>query len=276
MKLLFLAIALLWGMSAYADGPTASLSLTINPTQTASGCLSDSICPPGITYSIALDEEMSKGYLSSAWHFIIGEPWGCNCYSDGVDGVSWPGDGTLTINGWPAENISPLGLHGGVTILSAQNFSEPGYYEMKAIMGSDWNAFFTVGNYSCPPMLPDEMDFVENPTGRGALYASTNDGNTDNGNTDIGCGGEHAGFAYEGNDLTNAHIYGFDVSTTRGLTAYVDGVAAGNLPYAYLPIGLCTDAPVCGQPIALQAGGPGGDGVPMKIYWVRYYTEVPQ
>jgi hypothetical protein len=73
----------------------------------------------------------------------------------------------------------------------------------------------------------------------------------------------------EGTDYSTVHVSGVDVSTTRGLTAYVDGVAKGNIPYSAIPGGLCTNAAVCGTGLWLQAGGPGGDAVPSSLSdWV--------
>jgi hypothetical protein len=267
IKSFFLTSALLAPAFAYAATPSADLSINVVPAA-HSGCLADSICPPGVTWTVVFDEEMSKGYLSSLWRPLSGDGLGCNCYSDGTHGWSFPGDGTLTMNGWAAEGVSPTGKHGGITFQSTQGFGSPGYYEMKATVGSDWNGWFSLGNYVCPATVPGEMDFVENPLGHGTILAVYHDGTS-------GCEYDH-NVANFGTDISNTHVFGYDVSTTRGLTAYVDGVAQGNVPFNQIPIGLCTDRTTCGTVIWLQAGGPGGDAVPMKVYWLRYYTGVPQ
>ena len=267
IKDFFFASALLAPAFAYAATPSADLSVKVVPAQ--SSCLADSICPAGVTWSLVFDEEMSKGYLSSLFGPISRADEGCNCYSDGVHGFSFPGDGTLTMNGWAAESLPASGgKHGGITISSTQNYAAPGYYEIKASIGSDWNGMFTLGNYVCPAAVPGEMDFIENPAANGHLASYYHNGTS-------GCEYDHV-VANEGTDFQNVHVYGFDVSTSRGLTAYVDGVAMGNMPSSWLSIGLCTNASVCGTKIWLQAGGPGGDAVPMKVYWIRYYTGVPQ
>jgi hypothetical protein len=268
IKSFFLTAALLAPAFAYAATPSADLSVNVVPAA-HSGCLSGSTCPAGVTWTPVLDEEMSKGFLSSAWSAVAGDGLGCNCYSDGVHGWSFPGDGTLTMNGWSAESISPTGKHGGITFGTASIYAVPGYYEMKASIGSDWNAFFTTGAYSCPAVLPGEMDFVENPLAMAFLASYYHDGNT-------GCEFDHTIVGNFGVSLNTVHVFGMDVSTSRGITSYVDGVAKANMPYSQIPLGLCTDASVCGRPIWLQAGGPGGDAGPMKIYWVRFYTGAPQ
>lgn len=257
----------------------------------SSGLLSGSIGQSGITYSIAFDEEFSKNSISSAWHFITGYPWGNWGYNGGAShGVTFPGDGTMEINGWDASGISGNpGYPGGVTVETTANWATPGYYEIKATLGSAWNAFYTVGNYTCPSgspngVLPGEMDFIELANGRAS------------GNIDMGwfygsppdCGGSTV-YGDISNDNLTTHVWGADVSTTRGITVYEDGVEKGNIPYDYNGLGLCTNASVCGLPLLLQAGGstsstctPGVNCVaantttPFKIWWVRIYTESPQ
>jgi hypothetical protein len=252
---------------AYTATPSADLSVTVVPSAPHSACLVGSICPPGVAWTNVFDEEMSKGYLSSLFKAVSGDGMGCTCYSDGVHGWSFPGDGTLTMNGWPAESISPTGKHGGITFGTTQVYNTPGYYEIKASAGSDWNGWFSLaGNYNCPSTnVPVEVDFFENTFGHGNVESNMN----------TGCGGTN--ISHLGTDITGVHVYGVDISTTRGLTSYIDGVAKGNIPYSSIPAGgICTNAAVCGTGLWLQAGGPGGDAVPMKVYWMRYYTGVPQ
>jgi hypothetical protein len=285
----FLISALFVPALAYAATPSADLSVNVVPAAPPpqSGCLSGSICQPGITHTLAFDEEFSKNSISDNWTFVTGYPWGNWGYNDGsAHGVTFPGDGTMELNGWDASGIpGNPGYPGGVTLLTNFNMAAPGYYEMKAIIGSAWNGFFTIGNYSCPAVVPGEMDFVEVGNGNpaGAIDMAWSYG--------AGSGGACGGTTLKGKisyDNLTEHVWGADVSTTRGLTVYEDGVALANIPYDFIPIGLCLNAATCGQPLDIQAGGStsssctgancvaASTAVPFKIWWFRYYTESPQ
>jgi hypothetical protein len=275
IKSFFLTSALLAPAFAYAATPSADLSVNVVPAA-HTGCLAGSFCPPGLTMTNVLDEEMSKGYLSSQWHALGGGPLGCECFSDGVHGWSFPGDGTLTMNGWDASGApgNTSNLPGGITF-EAFPYNNPGFYEMKAIVGSDHNGWFTLaGSYGvCPPTPPGELDYVENVLGRGPVHTYYSDS----------CGTLFDLGTYP-TDVTQVHVYGVDSSPTRGITMYLDGVPIGNLPASYFEsiLPLCTDGSpnttnrTCGTALWLQAGGPGTSATPMKVYWLRYYTEMPQ
>jgi hypothetical protein len=265
IKELFFTTALLAPVLAYGASPTANLSVTIVPPSQG-GCLSDSICPAGATWTNVIDEQMSKGYLSSLFSPTgrCGSAGTCvlngNTWEDNSQALSWSSC-CAVISYWNA-NGAPNNTNnypGGGEISTYANYGY-GYYEIKEIAGTTWSAFWIPGDSGgCPANIGDgaEFDIQENYFGSRLQ-------------TNVIYGGYGACMTQQQHTLSGVdpnvvHIYGLDWSPTRGITYYTDGVQVFHLN---------PPVPANAAPILASAGYVNGN--PQQIYWIRYYKGTPE
>jgi hypothetical protein len=141
-----------------------------------------------------------------------------------------------------------------------------GYFEMKGVIGSAWNTFWLMGagQYVCPANPGAEWDIAENIFGRGDIKSSTHQG---------GDACEVTNEQVVSIDTSHSHLWGVQISQSRGTTFYVDGVAQYTVPVAQL------QPNPNGNVILITAGNPanvGNNSIPMQIEWVRVYNGNPR
>jgi len=280
-KLLLVAVLLVPGL-AYANNPSANLSVQIVPANSGGG-LPGSIlppCPGGCTWTLAFDDEFNGASLDMT-------KW-LQPYSDGSREGSFPAP-TVTDcfgnNGTPSPGSVSVG--GGLLIMNPVGTASvgnnpsyacevaprqklgPGYFEARLKTDpSQWTDFWTC----CDQQRGStsgwfEVDIMETLPGYtpGAGYIGNIQADSYHGFV----AGQPTG------DMSSAfHVYGVDWEANSGYFLYVDGQPVPQ-SWGTNPDG-CSAASPCNNPTYLRfmAGlfFPGSPRNGFQIDWFRYYT----